>query len=326
MDDCLSGLRTEARKFRGAALAETTKRAYKSQLNAYLKFCFNFSLIPAPATQETLNLYTAFLARTLSPSSIPAYLNVVRLLHLESGFANPIAGNWELMTMQKGIARLLGKPPRQKLPITVHILLDLHRTLTNSHIDLAFWAACLIAFLGFFRKASLIPSADMLSAKKFIARSDVKHLTLSAFSVDVRHSKTNQFGLKVLNLPFVACPDARLCPVRALIAHLGSSCLPQDRPLFNFVENTKEVVFTHAIFVKKLKTLLKVTGHPSSEISSHSFRRGGATLAYSVGLSTTEIKLRGDWRSNAYERYLCVSPESVLASARALSYGLLKQA
>jgi hypothetical protein len=164
----------------------------------------------------------------------------------------------------------------------------------------------------------------MLSAKKYIACSDVKHLTLSAFSVEVRHSKTYQFALRVLSLQFVACPHARLCPVRALIAHLGSSCLPQDRPLFNFVENTKEVHFTHAIFVKKLKALLKVTGHPSSDISTHSFRRGGATLAYSVGLSTTEIKLRGDWRSNAYERYLCVSPESVFASAQALSFGLLK--
>jgi hypothetical protein len=114
-------------------------------MNAYVKFCINFGLVTVPASQETLRLYIAFLARTLSPGSISGYLNVVRLLHLESGFANPIAGNWEVSTLQKGIARLKGCPVKQKLPITVPILLDLYKILTNSPLDRAFWLACLVA-------------------------------------------------------------------------------------------------------------------------------------------------------------------------------------
>jgi hypothetical protein len=48
----------------------------------------------------------------------------VRLLHLEAGFKNPLVDNWEIKAVQKGISRLLGKPPKQKSPITVDVLLD----------------------------------------------------------------------------------------------------------------------------------------------------------------------------------------------------------
>jgi hypothetical protein len=89
----MSSLRAEALRVRVAAYAATMKEAYKSQLNCYLKFCFNFGFLPVPAGQETLRLYVAFLARTLSPGSISGYLNVVRLIHLEGCFVNPLAGN-----------------------------------------------------------------------------------------------------------------------------------------------------------------------------------------------------------------------------------------
>ena len=45
-----------------------------------------------------------------------------------------------------------------------------------------------------------------------------------------------------------------------------------------------------------------------------------------VGLSATDIKLRGDWRSNAFEQYLCVSKSTALHSAKSLSAGALSLA
>ena len=159
--------------------------------------------MPVPADRETLRLYVAFLARTLSPSSISGYLNVVRLIHLEGGFVNPLSGNWEISTLQKGIARLNGSPAKQKQPITVSILLDLYRNLTDCPLDKAFWLACLIAFLVFLRKSTLIPSRDLLLAGKFIARNDVVDVTLTLFALKSRHSKTNQFGQRVLMLPIL---------------------------------------------------------------------------------------------------------------------------
>jgi hypothetical protein len=165
--------------------------------------------------------------------------------------------------------------------------------------------------------------ADLLSTGNFIARSDVVDMTLNSFAIQIRHSKTNQFGQRILTLPYVSSSDCRLCPVRALITHLGLSILSPASPLFNFLDGHREVRFTHSLFVKKLKSSLLTCGHDASQISCHSFRRGGASMAFAVGMSSTDIKLRGDWWSSAFERYLCVSTSSTYQSARALSLGML---
>jgi hypothetical protein len=143
--------------------------------------------------------------------------------------------------------------------------------------------------------------------------------------VQIRFSKTIQFGQRVLELPYIFCSDLRLCPVRALLSHFGFSPLSQSRPLFNYVENGTERFFSNAFFMLRLRAGLRATGHPASEISCHSFRRGGASLAYEVGLSATDIKQRGDWRSNAFERYLCVRPITTYVSASLLSQGAAKR-
>ena len=317
----LISLKDEASRFRSSTFAATTKKTYRSQALCYTRFCLNFGLVPVPAVQETLITYCAFLARTLSASSIPAYLNVVRLMHIESGYPNPLLNNWELTSVQRGITRQLGKPPKQKSPITVPILLDLYNTVENTPADAAFWAACLIAFFGFLRKSTLLPSSDLLLLKKYIARSDVINLTLSSFKILIKQSKTIQFGQRVLTLPYVSCADPRLCPVRALLRHVGLSKLSSDKPLFNFVVLGVEKSFTHAFFIKRLKSGLICTGNKASEFSCHSFRRGGATLGFSLGLSAIDIKLRGDWRSNAYERYLVVSPDDSSKSIHTLTEG-----
>jgi hypothetical protein len=56
-----------------------------------------------------------------------------------------------------------------------------------------------------------------------------------------------------------------------------------------------------------------------SVYSAHSFRRGGASYAFELGLSPLQIKLRGDWASVAYERYVYISTGATFAVARALA-------
>ena len=135
-------LKTEAQAYKRTAFALSTQRTYKSQLRCYLEFCLEYKCSPLPVEQETLISYIAFLARKLQASSIPNYLNVIRLLHLEAGFNNPLAGNFEVNLIKKGINRQLGVPPKQKEPITLCILRKIHVLLDVSKpSDLAFWAA-----------------------------------------------------------------------------------------------------------------------------------------------------------------------------------------
>jgi hypothetical protein len=268
----LNVLLTQAASYKNMAFAQSTMKTYKCQTNCYLNFCLDYGLSPVPASQSTLCCYVAFLGNRLSPSSIKGYLNAVRLLHLEGGFSNPLIENWELNRIQRGILRQKGTPPSQKLPITVPILLDIFRTLTNSPADRAFWAACLVAYYGLLRKSTLLPSSPELIAGKFIACSDVVDLDLSSFLLRIRLSKTNQFGQRVLTLHYVKCGD--VCPVRALLTHFGMSKLPGSRPLFNFLEQGVEKHFSHAYFMSQLRVSLRKSGNNAVDISCHSFRRG----------------------------------------------------
>ena len=97
------------------------------------------------------------------------------------------------------------------------------------------------------------------------------------------------------------------------------SPLKDSSPLFNFLEGGRLVAWTHATFVSRLKSCLIKIGIAPESYSGHSFRRGGCSLCFEAGLGVTDIKLRGDWRSQSFERYLFVPAASVFRSAVALS-------
>ena len=138
--------------YRRQAYAENTKKTYNSMSLAYLRFCLYFGRTPVPADSMTIVVYAVFLTRSLKASSIPGYLNIIRLIHLDAGYSDPLIGNFNLSLVKRGIQRALGSPPCQKLPITPTILMRLKGYLNfNSPFDVVFWAACLVAFYAFLR-------------------------------------------------------------------------------------------------------------------------------------------------------------------------------
>lgn len=75
---------TKMLNLRQSIFAKSTKATYKSHLRSFLRFCLYFGYEPLACTVETICRYIAFLARSLSYSSIPGYLNIIRLLHVDS--------------------------------------------------------------------------------------------------------------------------------------------------------------------------------------------------------------------------------------------------
>jgi hypothetical protein len=82
---------------------------------------------------------------------------------------------------------------------------------------------------------------------------------------------------------------------------------------------------THDVFVSRLRDCLRVCGFQPMLYSGHSFRRGGCTMSFEAGLTLVDIKMRGDWRSQAFEKYLHIPIEKVFAAARALSECVAEQ-
>jgi hypothetical protein len=269
--------------------------------------------------------YVSHLAQKLSPTSIPGYLNVVRLLHVEAGLPNPLCENWEITLLKRGINRLKGKPPQQKLPITIEFLRKIRLLLDmKMPFDVAFWAALLVGFYGFLRKSTLLPSGKLVDGK-FLARQDVVDFSLESFTLIVRHSKVIQFGQKCLCIPFSRVLETRLCPVLAMLMHRGLSPLGSEKPLFNFIQSGVEMSLSHTKFVSKLKSVLSLVGVDSQKYSAHSLRRGGASFAFRAGLSPLEIKQRGDWASSAFERYIHMDSKDSMSSSQRLASGVVRE-
>ena len=139
------------------------------------------------------------------------------------------------------------------------------------------------------------------------------------FLLNVRKTKTIQCGERILVLPFVSCPGSPLCPYQALNNLLMVTPKSMSVPLFSYKQRGKVVSWTHSSFTRKLKTLVSKAGFDPSLYSGHSFRRGGATLGFELGLSIPEIKQRGDWKSNAVNDYVVV--RDVTHTAKTLVYG-----
>lgn len=292
--------------YRQAAYAESTKAIYRSHLKAFLSFCHKFGYLAVPASSATICRYAAWLSNTLVPSSVKQYLNIIKLLHLESGLENPLEDDWVLRTVLKGIQRVHGRSVCRKLPITVTHLHKI-RSLLNleNQQDLAFWAACLVAFFGMLRKSSLFPRS--LSKPHML----IQNCTLHQWGISITssYSKTIQCDERQV---YVALPwhsDPRLCPARTLIRLLyvrRGPVTPQS-PLFAFTAGRKNHCLTYHTFTSMLKQVFSRAGMSLRQYSGHSFRRGGATYALQSGVPAEVIRAQGDWKSMSYLDYLEVS-------------------
>ncbi len=181
----------DVKSYRQSIFSESTKATYKIHLRSFLRFCLYIGYEPLPCTVETTCRYIAFLARSLSYSSIPGYLNIIRLLHVESGLDNSLS-SYRIKSFLKGVNRPIGRPPKQKLPITVEILKQMCNVLDLTIcFNKVFWAVFLIAFFTVLRKGSLIPK----DVKSFNPHTHLCHSSVifvqEGFLLIVKHKKND---------------------------------------------------------------------------------------------------------------------------------------
>lgn len=291
--------------YRAQTFADSTKRTYKSQLNSYLDFCNQAGILPVPISQRDLACYIGYLARRLQFSSLQQYLNIVRILHEEAGLANPVTKSWFLSSLLRGVKRSLGDVCKPKLPITVDVLSSIFQTLNlASDDDLVFWAACLVAFFSFLRKSHLLPVSSSSVTPHVLTRSCVTFCE-DHVQLHVKHSKTIQYEERVHIVPLARIPGSFLCPAQGLLTVFKlAPDIPSSAPLFTYRVRGRVRVYTYSAFHKRLRHSLSLCGLNPEEYAAHSFRRGGASLALACDVPIELVKLQGDWRSDAYQRYL----------------------
>ena len=78
----------------------------------------------------------------------------------------------------------------------------------------------------------------------------------------------------------------------------------EHSPAFVFPKGSGVVPVTNNVCNRYIKYFLNLIGLDTKLYSSHSFRRGGDTLAFSSKVPSELIQIHGDWPSDAYEIHL----------------------
>lgn len=301
----LGSLRDAMRSSRRAAYSTGTVANLRTQWRAYLLFCRYFGLSAVPSSSNTICLFAQFLSFSVTPDTIRNYLNGVRLLHLYQGYEFPFLQDFIVKITLKGISRLASHTPKQALAMTISILLKVHSVLdSSSHFELVVFTAALFAFFLLARLSNILPvSSRVFRASKDLSRRSFLFID-GQLIVVFNWSKTIQFGERRLIFPVVSLPDSPICPVYNFRKMISLISAPPSSPAFVFPCKGKLVTLTKSSFIKAFRQLLVRASIPLAySYTGHSFRRGGATWAFGIGIPGEVIQVLGDWKSDCYKRY-----------------------
>lgn len=288
------------------SLAKSTKTNYQCHARIFLKFCSEVGCTPVPVTSANLCRFAAYLGRSRSFTTVQEYLNVVRIIHIEHGYANPLQENFQIQSVLRGIKRSKGNVPHYKLAISPDDLSNMCKLLNMGVLeDVQLWCALLLCFFGLLRVSAVcVKKKSSWDTSHVLCRRDLS-VTPTGCIIEQKHSKTNQFSERThpVILPYIR--DHTLCPTSALLKFLGrAGQVPPDAPLLARRCTTGLAAFTEDTMRRRLHTLLSRLGLHAAEYGTHSLRRGGATWLMSCGVPLHTIKSLGDWRSDCVQKYL----------------------
>ena len=209
-----------------------------------------------------------------------------------------------MQCVMRGIRRSLGDTQSHNAPITPDLLLKIFSKLDlDLQADTAFWAALLLIFYGMLRVGSVLCKGHPCTHERHLVCSDIS-FQKNELNVIIRASKTIQFADRTLELPFPrAKPPNVLCPVQAMLLYVQCpQSLGVNGPLF--ITSNGPTFDRGSIRPAPQIRLISSIGVNTQIYATHSCRRGGASWAYRLDVPVDTIKVIGDWKSLAYQRYI----------------------
>jgi site-specific recombinase XerD len=254
--------------------AEATRRAYRSDFDAFVAWCNVRQVAAMPATPETIaSFLAAEAARGLKPASIGRRVAAIRHAHKLAGLGEPPTNSEVVKATVRGIRRTLGAAQARKTPATADKLLLMATTARTDLKGLRDRALLLLGFAGAFRRSELVAL-------------DVEDLEPceSGLRVRIRRSKTDQEGVGT-TIAIVAGSVA--CPAKAVLAWLEASGITSG-PVFRSVAKGGRIGRTR-LSDRAVADVVKAgagrVGLDAGQFSGHSLRSGFLTSAARRGAS-----------------------------------------
>ncbi|EMN1929394.1 tyrosine-type recombinase/integrase [Burkholderia ambifaria] len=263
-----------------AALSENTRRAYRHDLDDFLRWHGG----GLPCTPDALAAYAADRAQRLSPYTIGRRVVAIGRAHTSQGLSDPSKTDL-VRTVLRGIRKTHGAPQRQASPLLKHDLLELLPATTDVR-SLRDRALILLGFAAALRRAELV-ALDVQDIS-FVERGIVVH---------VRHSKTDRTG----EGHKIAVPRGRttVCPAEA-IAHWLQAANLTEGAIFRSI-GKGGAVHTARLSAQSVTLILKRRAATArlaiANLSAHSLRAGLATSAAQAGIATHKIQMQTRHRS-----------------------------
>lgn len=259
----------------------------------------------------------AFLTdRGLKHNTIKTYLAAVRSLHVDAGFSPASIESPTTQCIFRGIKLVYGTHRNPKLPITLDILQRLTAVAGDLSLleNLNFDTATKLAWAGFLHCGEFtVPTSSKFNPVIHLSRSSIEFVLSIEAPTHIRlslpSSKIDPFRTSITILIARVPVGSTTCPVIALRNLFILDPKPLTTPLFLDVLGN---ALSRQAFLAILKKRLALIGVNKSKYSGHSFRRGAATSAASVGYSDFEIQLLGRWRSDCYKLYINTPPDCTL--------------
>ena len=256
------------------------------------------------------------LTRLTAYSSLANYQSAISNFYRAYGFTID-SSDIVFKLFNMAAKKSLNTVPSPKLPLQFHHLCQfVHLADLENPFHLTFVTAVVVGFFALLRRSNICPpTVALFDQAKHLTRADIE-INSTSIVVSLRWTKTNQHGDKVFKIPIISCPEAPLDPT-ALFTQFNNKLkvFPQD-PCFSFYLHHKHFVLTHADLTSMLKLFLNACGESSAEYSTHSIRRGGATLFHMAGVPSHDIQAHGTWQSEAFKRYIDVPLKQRLRPTR----------
>ena len=266
----------------------------------------NFGL---PITPANLALFIAYLfERNYAHSTVNTYISALSYSHKLLGLPDPTRVFY-IIQMLKGYGKT-GSQLDSRLPITLPILQSLlevaPRTKGSSYQICQFKAMCSLAFFAFLRMGEITTSKNkscqplQLHQLAYVCDSGNPVAAMKLTFHDFKHHYNQRPFTLIINR------QQTCCPIKSLLDYLA---LRGRQVGAIFVTQTGAPV-TRDAFTSQLSEAIRLCGLDPSRYKGHSFRIGAASHAAEQGMSDSQIRIVGRWKSNAFQKYIRVQTMS----------------